>query len=121
MIRAVMDNMDLWAYVIDMKDYRLRYINRKTEELAPKARIGDLCYQAFHGRESPCLECPMQKLLEGETTSSLIIHNTYLNVWTCATASQLRWVDGEMVCLMSCSDITAVYEMGRQDGGSGRN
>lgn len=109
-LHSVLDNIDLWTYVIDMSNHRLLYINRKTELLAPDSRIGDLCYEAFHARSTPCERCPMRYLLEGEARHSMKIYNQVFKVWTEATACRIHWIDGKEVCLMSCIDITQLYQ-----------
>lgn len=105
----VLDNIDLWTYVINMKTYELLFINKKTENIAPNASVGSLCYNAFHNIDKPCENCPLKMLTDTNLSHSMIIHNTNLNVWTNAIATKITWVDGKAVCLMSCSDITHLY------------
>ena len=111
--RAVLDHQNLWTYVIG-GDHRLLYINRKTLELVPGAKVGACCYEAFWGNRAPCPQCPMREMdRTGAGSCTMELHNTQLSVWTSATASRMTWVDGQSVCLMSCVDITAYKEPDR--------
>lgn len=55
--RAVLDHQNLWTYVIG-GDHRLLYINRKTLELVPGAKVGACCYEAFWGNRAPLPAMP---------------------------------------------------------------
>ncbi len=50
-----MDNMDIWAYVVDRNTYELLFINKKMLESAPNTHVGDLCYKAiWNNQDKPC-------------------------------------------------------------------
>lgn len=105
--QSVMDHQDLWAYVIEEDSHRLLFVNKKTMAIATEAHVGGLCYACFWNRSQPCEQCPMAGMLnEGTEQCTMDLYNTNLHVWTRATASQITWVDGRRVCLMTCLDIT---------------
>lgn len=108
MTRTVLDQIDLWAYVIDPDSYELLYINQKTEQIAPDAKLGELCYAAFQNRGAPCPDCPLLELSAGQPQIVRRVRNDHLNLWLKVTASRMNWVDEKTVFLVSCSDLTGV-------------
>lgn len=109
--RSVLDHQKLLACVIG-SDHRLLFINKKTHELVPGAKVGALCYEVFWGRGEPCSRCPMHEMdRTGRGSCMMEMYITRLSVWTSATASRMTWSDGQSVCLMSCADITSYKEI----------
>ena len=49
-IRAVLDSMAAWAYVIDENTHELLYLNEATRYFVPRARVGLKCYEALFRR-----------------------------------------------------------------------
>lgn len=82
-IRAVLDSMAAWAYVIDENTHELLYLNEATRYFVPRARVGLKCYEAFfEGREEPCVHCPMLAMKQhDEQRATMEIENP-------------RWIDG---------------------------
>ena len=72
MTQTVLDQIDLWAYVIDPDTYELLYINQKTEQLVPDAKLGEFCYDVFQRRETPCPGCPLLELSAGQLQTCLL-------------------------------------------------
>ncbi len=109
--RSVMDSMDNWTYVINQETYELLYLNHKTQLIAPNAKVGERCYEAFFGgRSTPCRQCPMRALREEASNCTMEIHNKVLGVWSAATASRLDWEEGVKAVLLCCNDITKYKE-----------
>ena len=106
--RTVLDQIDLWAYVIDPDSYELLYINQKTEQLAPDAKLGEFCYAAFQNRGAPCPDCPLLELSAEQPQIVRRVRNDHLNLLLKVTASRMNWVDEKTVFLVSCSDLTGV-------------
>lgn len=46
-LQAILDSVDNATYVVDCDTHRLLYLNRKTQELVPTAKVDDLCHEAF--------------------------------------------------------------------------
>lgn len=105
--RSILDTQDMWTYVVDRETYELLFINQKTRTLAPEAKLGDKCYQAFwNGRTTPCERCPMTGVDQAHPHCTMSIFNDHFQVWTSATASPLAWNGRENVCLICCIDTT---------------
>lgn len=103
-LRMILDNQDSWIYVIDPDTYALRYINAKTLRTVPDSKIGMSCHNAFFHRNHPCEHCPV-KDIQRVGNRTLEVYNPFLNIWTMADASVIRW-GKEEACLISCHDIT---------------
>lgn len=106
MTRSVLDTQDMWTYVVDRATYELHFINRKTHELTPEAKLGERCYEAFFGREGPCERCPIRDLGAARERCTLEIYNPVFRVWTRATGSLLSWQGKENMALLCCTDIS---------------
>lgn len=103
-LRSVLDHQNSWIFVMDVETYELLYVNEKARKLAPQARVGMRCYEAFYSREEPCCHCPMANLKkDGGRTRE--VYNPFLKVWCLADASTIRWGRRE-AGLMACHDIT---------------
>lgn len=109
-IKAVMDNLNSWTYVINKNTYELLFINQKTLSIAPNTEINQLCYKAFWNRDKPCEVCPMHELSEEKSFCTIELYNDNLNVWTSANASYIEWNEEKSACLMCCNDITKYKE-----------
>lgn len=104
-LRMLLNTQNSWIYVIDPDSFRLQYINAKTHEIVPEARVGMHCYEAFFHRSSPCAQCPARGIRE-KVNHTMEIYNPVLKVWSIADASLIRW-SGKDACLLSCQDITS--------------
>lgn len=100
----LLNNQNSWIYVIDPATYELLFINKKTMELCPEAKIGMCCYEIFMQRTSPCSFCPLKLLLSGEENQNVEIYNPYLKVWVDVDASHVKWKAKDAV-MLSCRDI----------------
>ncbi|MEG0852626.1 MAG: diguanylate cyclase [Angelakisella sp.] len=107
MAMSIVNALDTYAYVCDPADHSLLFINDSTMGVAPKAAIGQKCYQAFWARETPCEECPVKSLIASKQPRySMELHNPNLNLWIKATASWISWQNNRRVCLVDSVDIT---------------
>lgn len=105
-LKTVMDNLNSYAYVVHPDTYELLFINHKTLEVAPAARVGETCYKAFWNSDQPCAVCPMRELTDEKPSCKREIYNHMLDIWTETTASYVDWTDDERCCLLNCMDIS---------------
>lgn len=103
-LRMVLDNQNSWIYVIDPDTYELHYINAKTASIAPEAKLGMCCYEAFFKRKEKCTQCPAQNI-RLHKNKTMEVYNPLFRVWSLADASYIRW-NNQDACLLSCHDIT---------------
>lgn len=106
-IMSIINGLDSYAYVCDPDTHKILFLNERTHEIAPKVKIGDLCYKTLWNRDAPCDLCPMATMIDNKVKKSVMeMHNTNLNVWVSASSSWIDWVDGRKVCLVDSIDIT---------------
>jgi len=55
-LRRILDAMDDLAYIVD-QDYRIDFVNAAMRKMFGNI-CGQRCYQAIHGIDTPCNECP---------------------------------------------------------------
>jgi len=103
-LSSILDNQNAWIYIIDPDTCELKYLNKKTRELAPECKLGDKCYQALQGVQCRCPGCPSAGIRE-KTTDKAIIHNLKFGLCAQAEATLIRW-DGEESCLLTCRETT---------------
>lgn len=104
---AILNGMDAFTYVINPIDHTLLYINKKTMDLIPGAKLGNTCYESFwDGRSAPCEICPMRGLGIDREFNTIEVYNHTLDLWTEATASKLPWIGADDAVLICCHDIT---------------
>ncbi|MCG9123934.1 diguanylate cyclase [Laribacter hongkongensis] len=106
-LQAILDSVDNATYVMDCDTHRLLYLNRKTHELVPTARVDDLCHEAFFdGCVTPCEHCPLPQLSASSRHARREVYNPSLGIWSDVQTSLLSWCGHEHVALINCIDIT---------------
>lgn len=123
-LEAILDNQSSWVYVVRPETREMLYINRKTREWVPEAKLGNTCHKAFFHRDTPCDFCPIKDMDSEHPRCVRQVYNPFLQVWTSADACYIEW-KGEQVVLLTCHDITDLKEetgndRDRGDRGSGQ-
>lgn len=96
-LNTILDMQDAYIYAIRKENYELLYLNQKTLQLDPGARVGMTCHRAFFGRELPCETCPLRGATE--------VYNPQYGVWARVRYSAMKWGDSDAY-LINCADIT---------------
>lgn len=104
-LEAILDNQSSWVYVVRPETREMLYINRKTREWAPEAKLGNTCHKAFFHQDTPCDFCPIKDMDSEHPRCVRQVYNPFLQVWTSADACYIEW-KGEQVVLLTCHDIT---------------
>jgi len=96
------------------RNYRLLQFNREFSELfAP--RLGDYCYQAYKGRTSKCVNCPVEKTFQdgmSHDSEEAGIHKDGSPAHWLVKTSPIRNSDGEVVAAMEVNlDITHLKQL----------
>lgn len=103
-LKMLLDHQNSWIYVIDPDTYELYYINEKTSQIAPHAKLGMKCHEAFFACSSPCDICPVRDI-RNKINATIEKYNPVLKVWSLADASYVKW-ENKDACLLCCHDIT---------------
>ena len=99
-LASILDNQNAWLYIIDPDTCQLKYLNKKTRELAPGVQPGDLCYKALMGLDSRCPGCPARNI-RSHKNRSITMENKKFNLTVQADATLITW-EGEESCLLNC-------------------
>ena len=67
LFRLVSSMTRIMIYMID-EDYRIHFVNNYAKDEYPNISIGDFCYKAIQGEDTPCKECPIKALKEKSYT-----------------------------------------------------
>ena len=119
-LEEILDGQNSWIYLVRPGTFELQYMNRRTKEWVPAARLGVTCHKAFFHRDTPCEDCPVRALEQGDGQCVRQIYNPFLRVWTSTSARRIHW-KGEESILLTCHDITALKnEVERSKGRENR-
>ncbi len=99
-LASILDNQNAWLYIIDIDTCQLKYLNRKTRQLAPNVKPGELCYKALMGLDSRCPGCPARNIRKHKNRS-ISMENKKFNLTVQADATLITW-EGEESCLLNC-------------------
>ncbi len=108
---AMLNDFDSYVYVIDKDTYRIQFLNNKVAKLSPEVKIGDLCYQALQGRDTPCENCILNKINKEKTHDRVTeeCFNYSLRIWTRAMVSWLECRKEHPMGLINCVDISEYF------------
>src|SRR5450756_92455 len=104
---SIFESIDEPAYVTDPETYEILYANGAMRKVFGEV-IGQKCYKAMEGRDSPCPFCNNDKIL-GENTGRTFIEDfqNHLNQrWYHCIDKAIEWPDGRLVCYEIAVDIT---------------
>jgi PAS domain S-box-containing protein len=108
--KAVMDSLDAFVYVADMKSHEILFINQTGRNIWGDI-TGRRCWNTIQsGQAGPCEFCTNDKLLDadGKPTGVLVweIRNSVNGRWYECRDRAIRWIDGRLVRLEIATDIT---------------
>jgi len=105
---SILDNQNAWIYIIDPDTCELKYLNAKTRELAPEAKLGMRCYEALMGQCERCDGCPSLNIRKKITDYSYL-NNDKFDLQVLAEATLIQW-SGEESCLLTCREIPNIVK-----------
>ena len=101
-LSSILDNQNAWIYIIDPDTCELKYLNKKTKELASGCEPGVKCYQAFQDMPHRCPGCPSAQIRQKKTDSA-VIENRKFDLCVQAEATLIQW-NGQDSCLLICRE-----------------
>jgi diguanylate cyclase (GGDEF)-like protein len=108
--QAMLNNQKLSNYAIKAGTYELLYVSEYTEKLFPDVKLGELCYHAIFGRNTPCDTCPLNGLNNSDKRYSVEAYNKKLGAWLSTTASTVDLPNGQKMNLICSSDVTGFID-----------
>jgi len=108
--RTVMDSLDAFVYVADMKTHEILFLNQTGRRVWGDV-TGRRCWEFFQpGRDRPCSFCTNDRLLDGKGDPAEVvvweIRNAVSGRWYECRDRAIRWIDGRLVRLEISTDIT---------------
>ncbi|MFZ1985778.1 MAG: sigma 54-interacting transcriptional regulator [Desulfatitalea sp.] len=103
LFQAIVEGFEGFLYVCD-PDYRLAYLNPQCRRRVGRNAIGEICYQAIHRRESPCLFCVQDQIQQGQTVRFEML-NPKDQRWYQSINSPIHHASGKNSLLAMVSDI----------------
>jgi two-component system, cell cycle sensor histidine kinase and response regulator CckA len=104
---SIFDSINQAIQVVDIQTYEVLYVNSLYSELLAKDPVGEKCYKAFHGLESPCGFCPKEKVLAlNGAPYEWEFHKDTPRRDFIITDRIIRWPDGRDVKFQLAIDIT---------------
>lgn len=101
-LNTILDNQAGWLYIIDPKEFTLKYCNQRIRRSNGEAKSGKVCYQALMGRSDRCPGCPAVGM--GAECHAAILTDSQTGIRILAEATPIHW-QGEDSCLMSCRKL----------------
>ena len=111
-LQTLLANVDVVMYVNDPATHRLIYTNEYLCRLRGKKNlVGELCYEALQGRDSPCPFCPQKYLFDDEDQPLFTPHkweyeNSLLGRSFAISDRLVPWTDGRIVHMEVALDVT---------------
>ena len=102
-MQSILDNQNAWIYIIDPDTCELKYVNRKTRELAPEVTAGMRCHKSLMGLDERCPGCPALNICEHKNGRKRM-YNKRFELEVLADATLIQWA-GEAACLLTCREI----------------
>ena len=65
LFQLVSDMTNTIFYLVD-DEYKIQFINDYAKAEYPSVCLGDCCYQAIQGKDTPCVSCPIRELEDGQ-------------------------------------------------------
>jgi EAL domain-containing protein (putative c-di-GMP-specific phosphodiesterase class I) len=80
LLESLSKRSNKYLYTIDRKSHRLSYLSANLQRAFPKAKIGDLCYEALRGEKAVCAHCPFLKGVDKHIIEQLSSTESALSV-----------------------------------------
>jgi len=110
-IISLLNNVDIPIYAADMDTYEVLFANKEIRDVFGEDIVGQSCYRAFRGRDSPCDPCGADAITTDEGLRESEFFIPMVNRYYQATDRAMRWVDGREIHIKVAFDITEQKEM----------
>jgi transcriptional regulator with PAS, ATPase and Fis domain len=103
LLRAMLEGFEGFCYVC-APDYRISFMNAQCRKRVGRDAIGEICYQAIHQRDRPCLFCVLNQVQRGETIRFEMI-NPADRRWYRSVNIPIQCKEGAVCLLAMVTDI----------------
>lgn len=107
----MMDNMDSYVYIVNKDTYELSFVNKKILMQTPDVKIGDICYKSIQHRDTPCENCPFNRMSRQDSHARCTeeMFNYSLRSWCRCSASWLDMKTENTLGMLNCIDISEYF------------
>ena len=114
LFESIADETADGIYVIDQQTYDLLYINEPSELFGREADFcGRKCYEALHGKSSPCESCPLN--IHGADGKEHLLENASTDRSFCSRFKETDW-NGIPAYVEYLRDVTAEVRLKKERG-----
>ncbi|WP_317368260.1 diguanylate cyclase [uncultured Tyzzerella sp.] len=106
---AIINNEQLYTYIIKEDTFELLYFNEKMESIMPEVKTGQVCYKV-KGYDKRCHYCPIRDNIEYIGNNSTNYFCEIANMWLGASYSKIKWMDGTDAYIVCARDISEYIE-----------
>ena len=99
-LQTIMDNVDAYLFVVHPLRHEVLFANRQIRSIRPECIPGSSCYRSFFRFDKPCIDCA---ILKGQ---DCLIEKDGQQIYLQLRHKKIRWLNDEMVYLVSGIDIT---------------
>jgi len=99
----ILDTIDADIYLVDIKSYRILYMNKQMINSFGGDFTGRICYEAFRNKDEACPHCIIKNK---EDTAVWEGYNSVAEKWYLNHDRIIPWIDGRIVKLQVALDIT---------------
>lgn len=107
LLQSIVDGLHNFTYIIEPETHIIKYVNTNTQKGLPEAQPGRRCYMVLRGRNKPCDDCPIDRMIENNTTqdrSEMFLD--CFNVWARINASLIKVPSGKIFGVFNGFDFS---------------
>lgn len=107
----MLDNLDSYAYIINVDTHEISFLNKKVLMQAPDVKIGDICYKSIQHKDAPCEDCIFNRMNRKDSHERYTeeMFNYSLRCWCRSSASWLECKEENPLGLLNCIDISEYF------------
>ncbi|MCM1388554.1 MAG: diguanylate cyclase [Bacillus sp. (in: Bacteria)] len=107
----MLDNLDSYAYIINVDTHEISFLNKKVLMQAPDVKIGDICYKAIQHKDAPCEDCIFSRMSRKDSHERCTeeMFNYSLRCWCRTSASWIECKEENPLGLLNSIDISEYF------------
>lgn len=106
---AIVNNQQLYTYIIKEDTFELLYFNEKVNKIMYNPDINKICYK-LKGYDKPCHYCPIRSSIDHLDNNSTKYFCEISDIWLGVSCSKLKWIDGQNAYILCARDISEYIE-----------
>lgn len=112
---SILDSVNAFICVEDLQTYEIIFMNQYMKDMFGEDYTGRPCYEAFHHRDTPCIDCRNMELYdENGDPGKIIVYEKLYDVvgkWFLQSEGVIPWINGQLMHLEIGFDISRLKEL----------